>query len=426
MEPNRLSVVELNGVIYGWPDRPVAVVCVDGGDPAYFDTALEDGTTPTLASFVEDGFSTVAEGVVPSFTNPNNMSIVTGASPSVHGVPGNYFLDPATGQGVMMNTPRFLRSETVLGAFSRAGARVAAITAKDKLRALLGHGVDVSDGSVVFSAEKADRCTLGESGIEDVLGLVGQPLPDVYSAELSMFAVEAAVRVLEERRPDLTYLSLTDYVQHTHPPGSPEMDDFMRRLDDGLGRLAALGATVAVTADHGMSDKARADGSPNVVYLEEGLASRFGAGATAVVLPITDPYVVHHGSLGGFAWIYCDGAPVEDVIGWARALPGVEAVYDGDAACREFELPRDRVGDVAVVADAGTALGSTPEAHDLSGLAGHRLRSHGGAAERRVPFILSRPLADAYTRRATESTIRNYDIFDYAVNGVETSSPASG
>ena len=206
---------------------------------------------------MKDGFSAVAQGVVPSFTNPNNMSIVTGAPPSVHGVPGNYFLDPATGQGVMMNTPRFLRSETVLGAFSRAGARVAAITAKDKLRTLLGHGVDVTNGSVVFSAEKADLCTLDECGIEDVLGLVGQPLPDIYSAELSMFAVGAAVRIVEERRPDLTYLSLTDYVQHTNPPGSPEMNSFMRRLDDGLGRLAALGVTVAVTADHGMSDKAK-------------------------------------------------------------------------------------------------------------------------------------------------------------------------
>ena len=419
LTPSPRPVVELNGVAYRWPDRPVVVVCVDGGDPAYFDSALEDGYAPTLAAFVKDGFSAVAQGVVPSFTNPNNMSIVTGAPPSVHGVPGNYFLDPATGQGVMMNTPRFLRSETVLGAFSRAGARVAAITAKDKLRTLLGHGVDVTNGSVVFSAEKADLCTLDECGIEDVLGLVGQPLPDIYSAELSMFAVEAAVRIVEERRPDLTYLSLTDYVQHTHPPGSPEMNSFMSRLDDGLGRLAALGVTVAVTADHGMSDKARSDGSPNVVYLQEGLDSTFGAGEAAVVLPITDPYVAHHGSLGGFAWVYCAGAPVQDVIEWAWALPGVEAVYDGDSACREFELPRDRVGDVAVVAGAGTALGSAPEDHDLSGLAGHRLRSHGGAAERRVPFILSRPLNDGYARRAAETGVRNYDVFDYAVNGIE-------
>ena len=304
LTPRPRPVVELNGVAYQWPDRPVVVVCVDGGDPAYFDSALEDGYAPTLAAFVKDGFSTVAQGVVPSFTNPNNMSIVTGAPPSVHGVPGNYFLDPATGQGVMMNTPRFLRSETVLGAFSRAGARVAAITAKDKLRTLLGHGVDVTNGSVVFSAEKADLCTLDECGIEDVLGLVGQPLPDIYSAELSMFAVEAAVRIVEERRPDLTYLSLTDYVQHTHPPGSPEMNSFMRRLDDGLGRLAALGATVAVTADHGMSDKARPDGSPNVVYLQEGLDSTFGAGegrrsccpSPTPTLPTTAPWAASPGS----------------------------------------------------------------------------------------------------------------------------------
>ena len=397
----------------------MVVVCVDGGDPAYFDSALEDGYAPTLAAFVKDGFSAVAQGVVPSFTNPNNMSIVTGAPPSVHGVPGNYFLDPATGQGVMMNTPRFLRSETVLGAFSRAGARVAAITAKDKLRTLLGHGVDVTNGSVVFSAEKADLCTLDECGIEDVLGLVGQPLPDIYSAELSMFAVEAAVRIVEERRPDLTYLSLTDYVQHTHPPGSPEMNSFMRRLDDGLGRLAALGVTVAVTADHGMSDKAKPDGSPNVVYLQEGLDSTLGAGKTAVVLPITDPYVAHHGSLGGFAWVYCAGAPVQDVIEWAWALPGVEAVYDGTPHAGSSSCPA--TGWVTWQSWPARARRWAPRLR-ITTCQGWRVTGcalTAGPPSVAYPSSSRAPLNDAYARRAAETVVRNYDVFDHAVNGIE-------
>ena len=91
------------------------VVCIDGGDPAYFERGLSDGILPNIRRFREHGFSAVAHGVMPSYTNPNNMSIVTGSPQSVHGISGNYFLDPETGEEHMMNDPVFLRSETLLG-----------------------------------------------------------------------------------------------------------------------------------------------------------------------------------------------------------------------------------------------------------------------------------------------------------------------
>ncbi len=414
------GIVELNGITYRWPSRPVVVVCIDGGDPAYFERGLEDGLIPNTARFMNDGFSAIADGVVPAFTNPNNMSIITGSPPSVHGISGNFFLDPDTGAEVMMNDPRFLRSRSILAEFSRVGAKVVAITAKDKLRRQLGKDVDISKGSMNFSSEKADGCTLAENGIEHVLELTGMPLPDVYSAELSLFVMEAGIRILERHRPVLMYLSLTDYVQHKHAPGSPESDDFLRKLDHTFGRLAALGAVVGLTADHGMNDKSKPDGSPNVVFLQDELDREFAAGSTRVICPITDPYVVHHGALGGFVRVYCyQGAPPDAVMGYARDLPGVEAVYDKAAACATFDLPADREADVVVVSDAGTVLGGAAAAHDLSGLEGHRLRSHGGVSERRVPFILSAPLNDAYATRAESRTLRNYDIFDYAINGTD-------
>ena len=411
--------VELNGVAYRWPSRPVVVVCIDGGDPAYLDEALKDGIAPNIARFAKRGFSAVAEGVMPSFTNPNNMSIITGSSPSVHGISGNFFLDPETGEGVMMNEPHFLRSESIIAEFSRMGARVAAITAKDKLRRLLGRNIAVSQGNINISTEKADQCTLEECGIDDVLAVVGMALPDVYSAELSLFAMEAGVSILERYRPDVMYVSLTDYVQHKYAPGAPEASDFYQRLDVSLGRMAELDAVVAVTADHGMSDKSRPDGSPNVVYLQDQLDVEFGERSTRVILPITDPYVVHHGSLGGFARVYCsEGTTPEAVLRFTSNLPGVEAVYDRASACAAFDLPQDREGDVAVIADAGTAIGGSEASHDLSELQGHRLRSHGGLAERQVPFIVSAPLDASYAARAAAGPLRNYDIFDFAINGV--------
>ncbi len=412
--PSRPSV-ELNGVTYRWPPRPVVVVCIDGSDPAYTERGVADGILPNIARFIGEGFAAIADGVVPSFTNPNNLSIVTGAAPAVHGISGNFFLDAESGEEVMMNDPRFLRSQTLLAAFSGAGASVAAVTAKDKLRRLLGHGLT---GGICFSSECADSCTIPENGIEGVTELVGMAQPDVYSAELSLFVLEAGVRILETRRPEIMYLSLTDYIQHKFAPGTGESNSFYGRMDDAFGRLAALGAVVGLVADHGMNDKSTAEGAPNVLYLQDLLDEAFGPHAAKVVLPITDPYVVHHGALGGFARIYCTGKTAPRRIGdFTGALPGIEAVLDRETACRRFALPPDREGDLAVIADRRTVIGGSRSGHDLSGLAGHRLRSHGGVAEARVPFILSAPLNDAFAERAAGGGLRNFEIFDYAING---------
>ncbi len=409
--------VELNGISYRWPQRPIVVVCMDGSDPSYTDHGLRDGILPNVARFMANGFAAIADGVVPSFTNPNNLSIVTGSPPSVHGISGNFFLDPDSGEAVMMNDPKYLRSETLFSLFADAGAGVVVITAKDKLRQQLGHNLR---GGICFSSENAGLCSAAENGIEDVTGLVGMPQPEVYSAELSLFAMEAGIKLLERDRPDIMYLSLTDYIQHKHAPGTSAANDFYARLDACFGRLEALGAVVGLVADHGMNDKARDDGAPNVIYLQDLLDGEFGQGAYRVILPITDPYVLHHGALGGYARVYCNRGGVQAAMNFIKAIAGVAQVLDRDGACAAFELPPDREGDVAVIADAGTAIGGTLAGHDLSGLAGHRLRSHGGVAERRVPFILSAPLNETYAARAASPAsggLKSYQIFDYAING---------
>jgi len=413
--------IELNGVTYRWPDRPVVVVCIDGGDRAYIERGLRDGIIPNIARFMREGFSATAEGVVPSFTCPNNMSLVTGAPPSVHGISGNFYLDAATREAVVMTGPELLRSRTILAEFADAGARVVSITAKDKLRRQLGKDLDLTRGNVSFSAEQADRCTRGDNGIERVLDLVGMPLPDMYSMDLSLFVLEAGVRLLERDRPDVMFLSLTDYIQHKHAPGDPVATEFYTRIDAAFGRLAALGAVVALTADHGMNDKSKRDGRPNVIYLQDILDREFGKGDTRVICPITDAFVRHHGALGGFVRVWCLGgkATPRALVHLIEQIPGVAAALDRETACRLYELPPDREGDVAVIADAHLVIGASEADHDLSALADARLRSHGSVAEARVPFILSHPLSAAYRTRARNGGIKSREIFDYAINGVE-------
>jgi phosphonoacetate hydrolase len=411
--------IQLNGITYRWPLHPVVVVCIDGGDPAYIERGLRDGILPNIARFMQEGFSTIADGTVPSFTCPNNMSIITGAPPAVHGISGNYYLDARTREAVVMTGPELLRSRTILAEFADAGAQVISITAKDKLRKQLGKDLDMSRGNISFSSEKADRCTLTENGIENVLKLVGRPLPDMYSMDLSLFVLEAGVKLFEEERPDLMYLSLTDYIQHKHAPGDPVANEFYRRIDALFGKLAARGATVALTADHGMNDKSKPNGRPNVIYLQDLLDRTFGAGDTKVICPITDAFVRHHGALGGFVRVWCLGgrATPQAIIELVKGLPGIAAALDKEETCRRFELPPDREGDVAVIGDVNTVIGASATEHDLSNLADARLRSHGAVTEARVPFILSRPVSAEFRARATQG-LKSYQIFEYAINGI--------
>lgn len=397
----------INGRRYAYPTQPVVVVCIDGSEPDYHERAIADGQMPYLASIRDSGTNLRADSAMPSFTNPNNLSIATGTPPAVHGICGNYFYDREREAEVMMNDPGFLRAPTIFAAFADAGADVAVVTAKEKLRGLLGHGLKAG---ICFSAEKADLATPEDNGIDGVLELVGKPLPSVYSADLSEFVLAAGVELLRTRRPLLTYLSLTDYVQHKYAPGTPEANDFYAMLDSYFGQLDALGAVLVITGDHGMNAKSGADGTANVVYLQDLLDEWIGAGQSRVILPITDPYTVHHGALGSFAFVYLDdGVDADRVAGQLAAIAGVDEVLDKQRACTEFELPPDRSGDLAVLGGRHTALGTSVDRHDLSQL-DRPLRSHGGRTEQQVPFLANRPLP----AQPDGHRLRNFDAFALA------------
>ncbi|HUZ62515.1 MAG TPA: phosphonoacetate hydrolase [Acetobacteraceae bacterium] len=404
--------VSVNGRSYRVPRAPTVAVCIDGSEPGYIEAAIAKGIAPNLDRLMHTGANLRALSVIPSFTNPNNISIITGAPPAVHGIAGNYFFDAASGQEVMMNDARFMRADTIMKAFHDAGAKVAVVTAKDKLRTLLGKGLDMRTGrAIAFSSEKADHASVAEHGIGDVLSFVGMKLPEVYSAELSEFVFAAGVKILERFQPDLMYLSTTDYIQHKAAPGSDVANAFYAMIDRYVGLLDAAGCVLALTADHGMNDKHRADGTPDVIYLQDWFDHALGQGAARVILPITDPYVAHHGALGSFATVYLPSAvDADEVLSGLRGIDGVALAIGRDEACRRFELPPDRIGDVVVISTRPKVLGTSRARHDLSGLT-EPLRSHGGLTEQDVPMILNRPVDIPPGR-----TLRNFDIFDVALN----------
>jgi phosphonoacetate hydrolase len=437
--PVKPANIVVNGRTYVLHDQPVVVICIDGSEPDYHIEAMAAGRMPWLSGVLEgeSGSYWPAHCAMPALTNPNNLSIATGRPPIAHGICGNYIFDTQTGEEVLMNDKKYLRAPTVFAAANDAGLDVVVVTAKDKLRRLLGAGlveegpslrgnprdfVAPSRSGICFSAEKADSATIASNGITDVLDLVGMPLPSVYSAELSEFTLAAGVAILKSRGADLMYLSLTDYIQHKNPPGSDVANDFYAMIDSYAAQLDSLGAVVVLTADHGMSAKTDVNGAANVIYVEDEVRRLLGH-ATAgsdigdgvrVILPITDPYTVHHGALGSFASIYLpEDAPMQEIVEGLRAIEGVEQVLEREEAATLYSLPIDRIGDIVLLSEAGTAVGRYAEWHDLSGLDAP-LRSHGALGELQIPFIVNRalprpePLDEPY---GDVAYVHNYDAF---------------
>ena len=402
--------IEANERVYPMPKVPAIAICLDGCEPEYLDKAIADGLMPTLKRMRETGTDRLAHSVIPSFTNPNNLSIATGRPPIVHGICGNYLYEPETGEEVMMNDVRFLRVPTVFKQFYDAGARVAIVTAKDKLRALLGAGLCFDqDRAICFSAEKSDTSTVAEHGMDKASHWLGMVQPEVYSADLSEFVFAAGVKLLKEWKPDVMYLTTTDYVQHKYAPDDAQAKSFYEMFDKYLTELDAMGAAIVVTADHGMKPKHHADGSPSVVYVQDLLDEWVGEAAARLILPITDPYVVHHGALGSFATAYLpDSANQADIIAKLKATNGITHVLTKAEAVEEFELPGDRIGDIVLVSGENITIGTSAHRHDLAAL-NEPLRSHGGLTEQVVPFIVNRVID-----LPGKPELRNFDAFYYA------------
>ena len=406
-------LITVNGRDYRWPAKPVVVVCIDGSEPDYIEQAITAGVMPWMKKIVEQqGSDLRAHCVVPSFTNPNNISIVTGVPPVVHGICGNFYYDKANDREVMMNEPDLLRTPTIFKAFQDQGAKIAIVTAKDKLRRLLGNELKMGkDGAICFSSEKSDQVTLEENGIDNVLDMVGMEVPSVYSAELSEFIFAAGVKLMESERPDLMYLSTTDYIQHKFAPGSDGANSFYAMMDGYWAQLDALGAVIALTADHGMNAKHNNAGEPNIIYLQDEMDRLLSPGEARVILPITDPYVVHHGALGSYATVYLpDGADVDQLKMQLSDIGGIDAVYGNGEGCARFDLAPDRMGDLILVSSKHVVIGTTADRHDLSGL-DVPLRSHGGVTEQVVPLIVSQPVS-----RLEQGQLHNYDAFNIALN----------
>ncbi|SHK12544.1 phosphonoacetate hydrolase [Rubritalea squalenifaciens DSM 18772] len=409
-----MSTFHANNRSYSPPSRPIAVICIDGCADEYISESIAQGKMPRLEAMVKKGYRGMVRGALPSFTNVNNSAIVTGMPPAVTGICGNFFLNPETGEEVMMNSPEFRRCDTLLNAAADAGRKVAFITAKEKLRTVLGDGI-VERGGIVFSSEKVNEAKKETHGVDNAEDIIGKPRPEIYSGDASIYVLEAGAALVEQGKADFLYLSLTDFMQHKYAPSDPESLEFYGQMDEQIGRLLDAGCIVAATADHGMNAKNDENGEPKVIYVQTLLQEKFGEGVK-VICPITDPYVVHHGALGSLVMVHLDDlSQTDEIIDFLWRQDGITEVYNREMAALKLELAPDRIGDICVLSGRDVVVGKTPADHDLSVLKGG-LRSHGGRYEEMVPLLLSEPLNDEYKKIAAADP-RNFDVFAFACNG---------
>jgi len=411
MENISTQAFNINNISFRPTAKPIVVICIDGSADEYLDVTAAHDRLPNLSKMSKVGYRGMVRGALPSFTNVNNSSIVTGVTPAVHGISGNFFYDAAKDQEVMMNSSEYLRAETILAAAANAGRKVAVVTAKEKLRDILSYKLK----GIAFSAEKANQAEESTHGIANAEAVVGYPTPAIYSPEASLFVLRAGTALIQQGKADFLYLSLTDYMQHTYAPEAEESLAFYEEMDKEIGKMLDLGAVIGATADHGMNAKIKADGSPNVLFVEDMLEAQFGSGFR-VICPITDPYVKHHGALGSYVVVHIDDkSRIDEVKNWLSMQAGITEVHDKASAVVLLEQPEDRIGDLVVLSARDVVVGRRPKDHDISALDG-TLRSHGGRYEEMVPMIISHPLNQTYKLKASGDP-RNFDIFDFTVNG---------
>ena len=342
--------------------RTAVVICIDGFAPEY----LEACEAPNLKALGKKGFLKKGQGMMPSVTNVNNVSLVTGSYPEAHGINSNYGLVRETGEEVYMESGQYILAETMFQRAKKRGETSILVTSKDKLRTLLSDGATVSVSS--------------ERPPEWVVEGVGAP-PDIYSLEVNGWVIRAGSYIMShlQQEAGLVYLTTTDYAMHTYGPEEPQSQEHISILDSAIGELveAHPDVTLLVTADHGMSRKTR------MVDLKEALA-KYGIRANPVPI-IKDRYVVHHSNLGGCMFIYLESgelSKLSEAVNVLRETAGVQEALPREEAAARYRLHYDRIGDIVVNGEKDVVFGD-PSKVEMP----PRLRSHASTHEVSVPII---------------------------------------
>jgi phosphonoacetate hydrolase len=253
----------------------VLVAMIDGLDPRY----VTPQAMPVLSGLAKRGTSAEVKAVAPTVTNANNAGISCAAWPAEHGITGNYYFDPRSGDEDYMESSALLLRPTLMTRVAESGGKAALLTAKSKTVRLLG--------------DKTTLAVAAEDPPADIADRYGPP-PEIYSAEINHWLWRVAADLLRQHKDlDLLYVHTTDFPMHAWPPGSSPSDTHLTRLGALIGDAIDTAPDVALfaTADHGMNAK-------RIVYdLGQALLNR-ACPVRRAISAEKDKYVRHHRTFG--------------------------------------------------------------------------------------------------------------------------------
>jgi len=343
---------------------------------------------PNLREIGRNGISTTCKSMVPTVTNVNNASILTGKFSMEHGITGNYYYDKSSRSEIYMDSASFLRCNTLLQEASNKRFKTLLLTVKDKLRRLLNRGTTTS-----FSVENPSPW---------ILKKIGKP-PSIYSANSSTWLLDATLKTLEKKPYDIIYVSTTDYIPHKYKPGCVEATEYMEKIDEKIGLLADKGVILGVTADHGMNNK-RVKVDLQKLLSEHGIKTR-------IVPIIKDEYVEHHQNLGGSVYLYLE-RDLEKALTILQDAEGVETIHTKNEAEKAYMLPSDRIGDLFVLGTKDAVFGPVDKGlyEDVD------VRSHGSLHERDVSLIMNQKVKsvnELFNKDAFQKLLANVNFFHF-------------
>lgn len=380
----------------------VVATTVRGGEPAHVYLVVVDGldarfATPEhmprlygLATREPEKTSVLpALAVMPTRTNPNHASLLTGLHAEAHGIVGNAYAPRGAAHAEKMDDPALFRVETLLTVVERRtpARRTVAAFGKPKLARLFGPGGRQRAPDVLWSPE-----ALPATRRDPAAGYAGDA--DTMAALLAAIA---------DAEPDFAVVNLAgvDLAAHANGPESPKVTAAVGEADAAIGRLvdALVGhdawrrSVVVVTADHGFDDVARRPGRDEPVIVMSRVLAK-DAADVAGVLVVGDGGVAHVYDARATAGALGEAAPrLAKVAMVARATPGVAEVLARlpvpgvrllAEAHPDWHLAADeRIGDLLLVAARGHVF------VEDGGVEGALPGNHGGPGERAIPLVVS-------------------------------------
>jgi arylsulfatase A-like enzyme len=366
------------------PVRPhVYLVVVDGLGADQLDPAL----MPRLAAMATraGAIRSEARAAMPTRTNPNHVTLLTGLLPESHGVVGNGYWDRRARTAKGLDDAASVEAETLF---------TVAETTRPALVTM-----------AAFSKAKIGHLFLAASGRQHAPDVIWVPeavaAGHVVGVASDGETMDAFLAATADREPDLAAINLSEVDRTAHAQGPATTADARRHADAAIGRLIddldARGrwsrSVVIVTADHGFDDVAPSEARPHPSIV---LSERFAAAGVTGVRSVGD---------GGLAHVYAEAiAPnatragaAAVVLGWAAAVawrePGVAEVLSrlpvrgvpllADVH-PDWGLAHERAGDLLLVANPGYAF------VDATDTTSPTFRgNHGSPREMRVPLVIA-------------------------------------